>query len=95
MAESLSDRQFESYRRIAPDRVVKNRKDPGFHSEEYAQAVVGVDGLSIDIRVLELLHQLLDSQRVTNIILQAIAEDQNIELPSELTEELIAGDLLT
>ena len=59
MAESLSDRHFESYRRVLPRRLVWNRDQLARHHEEYAQAVVDKDGGPIGKTTEELLSEVL------------------------------------
>lgn len=73
MAESLSDRQFETYRRVSPGRLIRNRGDAARHKEEYATAVVGIDGSPVVPYVLEdLMEMLLLEQRRTNLLLEML-----------------------
>ncbi len=80
MAESLGDRQFESFRRVQPGRVVKNRTGEASHHEEYAIAVVGVDGESLPLTTEQLLGQLVLEQRLTNLLLTKIADMEGVTI---------------
>ena len=72
MAESLSDRHFESYRRVQPGRLAPNRLGGGQHHEEYAQAVVGIDGEPVALTTEQMLLALLWETRRTNMLLQLL-----------------------
>ena len=72
MAESLSDREFESKRRVRPDRLVRNRTGGGQHHEEYAVAVVDEDGQPLGVTTSEVLLSLLWETRRTNMLLQLL-----------------------
>lgn len=73
MADSLSDRHFETFRRVLPGRKVQNRKDSALHSEEYATAVVDMEGNPVvPLSVEDLLQELLMELRTTNVHLAAL-----------------------
>lgn len=87
MTDSLSDRTFESFRRVAPERRVSNRQGDGQHREEYAQAVVGIDlgGSPQPLagpNVGQLLQQLVFLQQETNLLLLTMAAQMGAAIPS-------------
>ncbi len=74
---TLNDRQFQSYRKSRPGRVVVD-KTP--HREEFAQAVVDADGAPLADPLTDLLSQMLAEQRRTNLLLQILTGE---EVPAE------------
>ncbi len=95
MPESLNDRTFESFRRVAPGRTYPNRKgDPIPHSEEYAQAVVGVDagGNPITISGVD-IGQLLREQMVVmqeqSLLLLLIATQLGVAVPPDMLPDTV------
>lgn len=58
-SERLTDRQFETLRRVQPDRLAPNRGGSQYHYEEYATAVVDPDGNPIVSPVEQLLLELI------------------------------------
>ncbi len=94
MPDSLSDRQFETLRRVAPERRVPNRDGVGQHREEYATAVVGIDPGGNPITIAgssgQLLQQMVLLIQETNLILLAMATQMGVSLPINQLPETIS-----
>ena len=80
MAESLGNRQFQSLRRVQPNRLVDNSDGAGRHHEEYAVAVVDPEGSGIGQTTEELLGEILLELRAlrTGMILAGFAEEVDV-----------------
>ncbi len=87
--DSLSDRQFETLRRVAPERRVPNRQGDGQHREEYATAIVGVDAggnpitiSSVDVG--QLLRQQTLLMQEQSLLLLLIATQLGVQVPTDM-----------
>jgi hypothetical protein len=93
-SESLTDRQFEAFRRVQPGRKVKNRKSPETtHSEEYAIAVVDTEGQPVAVDAGQLLRQLVLLQSETNLMLSIIASQLGAVLSPDMLPQTMAGTM--
>jgi hypothetical protein len=72
---SLSSRQFGTHRRVRPGRVVPDERGVLQH-EEYATAVVGLDGEPIVADVPTLLGETARRDAGTNRLLEILIDEE-------------------
>lgn len=79
---ALSDRQYQSARRVRPGRVVTDERLGTKHAEEYATAVVGPDGETLGRTQEELMDELI--HQVKRLVL-AMEMAFDMEVPEEIS----------